>query len=74
MRYFLTHNDVIVNNYGIINDGQFIQTGQKKLEFFNEIDELKNRLLEFNVTYVEVNNKTLPILNIGELNLDGLNL
>jgi hypothetical protein len=35
---------------------------------------LKNRLLEFNVSYVEVNNKTLPILNIGELNLDGLNL
>jgi hypothetical protein len=29
----LTHNDIIVNNYGIINDGQFIQTGQKKLEF-----------------------------------------
>jgi hypothetical protein len=74
MRYFLTHNDVIVNNYGIINDNQFIQTGQKKLEFFNEIDKLKNRLLEFNVTYVEVDNKTLPILNIGELNLDGLNL
>jgi hypothetical protein len=31
----------------------------------------KNRLLEFNVSYVEVNNKTLPILNIGELNLMG---
>jgi hypothetical protein len=40
----------------------------KKIRIFNEIDELKNRLLEFNVTYVEVNNKTLPILNIGELN------
>jgi hypothetical protein len=74
MRYFLTHNDVIVNNYGIINDNQFIQTGQKKLEFFNEIDELKNRLLEFNVTYVEIDNKISPVLNIEGLNLDGLNV
>jgi hypothetical protein len=37
----LTHNDIIVNNYGIINDGQFIQTGQKKLEFLMKLINLK---------------------------------
>lgn len=51
MEYFLAHNDVDVFIYGKILEEQVVETGQPYLEFYNSLDELKDRLLFFNVEY-----------------------
>jgi DNA-dependent RNA polymerase auxiliary subunit epsilon len=53
MKYFLAHNETDVFHYGEITEEQFVQTGQPHLEFFNTLNELKERLSFFNIEYVQ---------------------
>jgi len=53
MSYFLAHNETDVFHYGELLEGQVIETGQPHLEYFNALQELKDRLSFFNVEYVE---------------------
>jgi hypothetical protein len=55
MTYFLAHNSVDIFHYGELHDGQFVSTGQPNLEYFNSLDELKDRLSSFGVTGDENN-------------------
>ena len=51
MTYFLAHNATDVFHYGELLEGQEITTGQPNLEYFDTLDELKQRLLTFGVEY-----------------------
>ncbi len=53
MSYFLAHNESDVFHYGELLEGQIIETGQPHLEYFNTLQELKDRLTFFNVEYIE---------------------
>ena len=53
MRYFLAHNEIDVFHYGELLEGQVIETGQPFLEYFNTLDELKDRLVILGVEYQE---------------------
>lgn len=53
MSYFLAHNAIDVFHYGELLEGQVITTGQPNLEYFDTLDELKERLLSFGVEYSE---------------------
>ena len=53
MNYFLAHNATDVFHYGELLEGQEITTGQPNLEYFDTLDELKERLLTFGVEYSE---------------------
>jgi hypothetical protein len=55
MRYFLAHNSVDIFHYGELNDSQVVSTGQPNLEYFNSLDELKDRLSFFGVVCNENN-------------------
>ena len=56
MTYFLAHNSVDIFHYGELNDSQFVSTGQPNLEYFNSLDELKDRLSSFGVVVCNENN------------------
>jgi hypothetical protein len=53
MTYFLAHNAIDVFHYGELLEGQEITTGQPNLEYFDNLDELKQRLLTLGVVYSE---------------------
>lgn len=53
MKYFLAHNGKDVFHYREITEEQVINTGQPILEYFDTIDQLKNRLVELGVSYIE---------------------
>ena len=53
MRYFLAHNETDVFHYGELLEGQVVETGQPHLEYFNSLNELKQRLSFFNIVYIE---------------------
>jgi hypothetical protein len=55
MTYFLAHNSVDIFHYGELNDSQVVSTGQPNLEYFNTLDELKDRLSSFGVVCNENN-------------------
>ena len=55
MTYFLAHNSIDIFHYGEVNDGQVVSTGQPNLEYFNSLDELKDRLISFGVICNENN-------------------
>lgn len=60
MRYFLAHNETDVFHYGELLEGQVIDTGQPHLEYFDSLNELKDRLTFFNVGYTQNINVNLP--------------
>jgi len=60
MSYFLAHNETDVFHYGELLEGQVIETGQPHLEYFNALQELKDRLAFFNVEYIENIDVDLP--------------
>lgn len=51
MRYFLAHNEVNVFHYGELGVGEFVETVQPHLEFFDDLDSMMERLSFFNVDY-----------------------
>jgi hypothetical protein len=53
MVYFLAHNKIDVFHYGELLEGQVIETGQPNLEYFNTLQELKDKLVTFGVEYQE---------------------
>ncbi len=53
MRYFLAHNETNVFHYGELLEEQLVTTGQPKLEYYNDLDSLIQRLNLFGVEYVE---------------------
>jgi len=53
MTYFLAHNEIDVFHYGELLEGQVIETGQPFLEYFNTLDELKDRLAILGTEYQE---------------------
>jgi hypothetical protein len=55
MTYFLAHNSIDIFHYCELNDGQVVSTGQPNLEYFNSLDELKDRLSSFGVVCNENN-------------------
>lgn len=54
MRYFLAHNEVNVFHYGELVVGEFIETGQPHLEFFDDLDSMIERL-SFLILITEAN-------------------
>lgn len=60
MSYFLAHNETDVFHYGKLLEGQVVETGQPHLEYFNSLQELKDRLNFFNVEYTENTDADLP--------------
>lgn len=60
MAYFLAHNATDIFHYGELLEGQEISTGQPNLEYFDTLEELKQRLLTFGVEYSEGNNMPKP--------------
>lgn len=62
MRYFLAHNSIDVFHYGELNEGQVISTGQPNLEYFDNLNILKERLAEFGVMCDENMKPNLPDL------------
>jgi hypothetical protein len=59
--YFLAHNGVDVFHYGELLQGQEITTGQPQLEYFEELDYLKQRLINFGVEYNDGSNLPEPL-------------
>jgi hypothetical protein len=55
MKYFLAHNSENVFHYCEIKEGQMVTTGQPYLEYFNTLEQLKQRLNELGVEYTEPN-------------------
>jgi hypothetical protein len=55
MEYFLAHNSENVFHYCEIKEGQMVTTGQPYLEYFNTLEQLKQRLNELGVEYTESN-------------------
>lgn len=53
MNYFLAHNGTDVFHYAQLLEGQQIETGQPFLEYFDTLDELKQRLVELGIEYQE---------------------
>jgi hypothetical protein len=53
MSYFLAHNETDVFHYGELLEGQVVETGQPHLEYFNTLQELKDRLTFYNVEYTQ---------------------
>lgn len=60
MSYFLAHNETDVFHYGELLVGQVVETGQPHLEYFNTLQELKNRLTFYNVEYTQNTDVDLP--------------
>jgi hypothetical protein len=60
MRYFLAHNSIDIFHHGELNEGQFISTGQPSLEYFDNLNALKERLTEFGVDCDENTTPNLP--------------
>jgi hypothetical protein len=56
MKYFLAHNGKDIFHYREIIEEQIINTGQPNLEYFDTINQLKDRLVELGVNYTEPNN------------------
>jgi hypothetical protein len=67
MKYFLAHNKTDVFHYGEITEEQQIATGQPNLEFFDTLEELKDRLSFFNVEFKD-NESSIDEINIEEPN------
>ena len=65
MSYFLAHNATDVFHYGELLEGQEITTGQPNLEYFETLEELKERLLVFGVVYNDTNNSPEPQEPLG---------
>jgi len=53
MVYFLAHNGLDVFHYGELVEGQVLETGQPNLEYFDTLQELKDKLFTFGVEYQE---------------------
>jgi hypothetical protein len=73
MRYFLAHNETDVFHYGELLEGQVVETGQPHLEYFNSLNELKQRLSFFNIVYIENINEYAENINedfLEEPNID----
>ncbi len=73
MIYFLAHNKIDVFHYGELLEGQAIETGQPSLEYFNTLEELKQRLSFFNIVHIENINKYAENINedfLEEPNID----
>lgn len=66
MRYFLAHNSIDVFHHGELNEDQVVTTGQPNLEFFDNLNELKQRLAEFGIVCDE---NARPILPEDEIEL-----
>ena len=47
MRYFLAHNGIDIFCCGQLEAGSEVVTGQPHLEFFDELEELTDRLAEY---------------------------
>ena len=62
MTYFLAHNSINVFHYGELNEGQVVTTGQPNLEYFDNLNTLKERLAELGVTCDENTGPNLPDL------------
>ena len=60
MRYFLAHNSIDVFHHGELNEDQVAATGQPNLEFFDNLNELKQRLAEFGIICDENATPNLP--------------
>jgi hypothetical protein len=60
MKYFLAYNATDVFHYGELLDSQEIVTGQPNLEYFDDLEGLKQRLLTFGVEYSESINLPEP--------------
>ena len=54
MRYFLAHNGLNVFHYGKLELNQEVVTGQPFLEFFENENDLINRLNHFNQNYEQL--------------------
>jgi hypothetical protein len=67
MKYYLAHNETDVFHYGEITEEQQITTGQPNLEFFDTLEELKDRLSFFNVEFKD-NESSIDEINIEEPN------
>lgn len=60
MTYFLAHNSIDIFHHGELNEGQVVSTGQPNLEYFDNLNALKERLAEFGVACDENTIPNLP--------------
>lgn len=66
MRYFLAHNSIDVFHHGELNEGQVVATGQPNLEYFDNLNALKQRLAEFGIICEENATPNLPDFNLSD--------
>ena len=70
MRYFLAHNETDIFHYGELLEEQVVTTGQPKLEYYNDLDSLIQRLNSFGIQYIFNENsisEDLGLLEMGDL-------
>lgn len=55
MRYFLAHNEIDIFHYGELSEEQVVTTGQPKLEYYDDLNGLTQRLNFYGIQYIENN-------------------